>query len=166
MRDMMEGFRGRNQELEAELEEARSRVPGTSSSTWAKEPRHKPKVKEPERFTGTKGEDWHAWSRSVMLYLRRNRVEREDEMIEIVLSYLGGAASQTAQPYFHMMEQGEELGTFEAFMQSLTAVYGQTDRESVAKAALAELKMTGSAAEYAAEFIRHAQLTRFSDYDK
>lgn len=125
----------------------------------------KVKVKEPERFSGKKDEDWHGWVRSLQLYLRRSLIQKDDEKIFTALSFLTGNASQTAQPYFQLIEDGSSVGKFTDFLASMTAVYGQMDREGQAKGAIEALKMTGTAAEYAAEFMKHAQLTQYSDYD-
>jgi len=147
----------RNRELAEIIEELAERTAPATRSI---------KPKEPERFLGGKSDDWHAWVRSLRLYLRTARVVADDERIQTALAFFGGNASLTAQPYFEMLENDRELGTFEAFIASMTAVYGQIDREGAAKNAIEALKMTGTAAEYTAEFVRHAQLTRYSEYDK
>ena len=122
--------------------------------------------KEPERFAGTKNEDWHGWVRSMVLYLRHSEIESDEGKISVMLSFLKDDAAQTAQPYFQLIEDDEKLGTFKEFLESMGSVYGQRDREGAAKGSLETLKMTGSAGEYTAEFVRYAQLTRYSEYDK
>ena len=99
------------------------------------------KPKELERFLGGKSDDWHAWVRSLRLYLRTARVTADDDKIQMALAFFGGNASLTAQPYFEMLENDRELGTFEAFITSMTAVYGQIDREGAAKNTIEVLKM-------------------------
>ena len=82
------------------------------------------------------------------------------------VAFFRGNVSLTVQPYFKMLENDRELRTFKAFITSMTAVYRQIDHEGAAKNAIEALKMTGTVAEYTAKFMRHAQLTRYLEYDK
>ena len=91
------------------------------------------KPKEPKRFLGGKNDNWHAWVRSLQLYLWMAKIWTSDEKIQTALVFLGGNASQTAQPYFQMLEEEWELGSFEAFVMSMMVVYSQIDREGTAK---------------------------------
>jgi hypothetical protein len=121
------------------------------------------KFKAPDSFDGTG--DYLDWIRKVKLFLRYSKVTKEEEMIEVALSYLSGDAAKTMETYFQWAEDGEDMGPFSDFETSMRAAYNNKDRELEARHKLDLLSQTTTMPKYAAEFKTLSGLSGFSQTD-
>jgi hypothetical protein len=125
----------------------------------------KAKVREPDRFDGTRSK-LRAYLMQCALYLKfnDNMFRTEDEQVLWCTGYLEGAAFdwvETAQKDYLDCEgkvsswdplTKEIFKDFDSYKEKITKVFGNVDEEKVAERKLSNLRQTGAASAYAAEF--------------
>lgn len=126
------------------------------------------KSREPDTFDGTKSK-LRVYLMQCALYIKfnENMFRTEDEQVLWCTGYLTGAAFdwiETSQQDYLDCEgktakwdplTKEIFGTFEGFKEKITKVFGNVDEEKVAERKLSNLRQTGAASAYAAEFQQH-----------
>ena len=182
MKQMMEGFstdvtRGVTQ-LSSEVERLRRRVVSLEEQLSEQNDRldtHArgtaalfPTMKEPEPFSGNKGEKFDDWTQSMALWLRHRNVFLDDAKIETALTFLKGEAKSVMRSYYEKVADGEDLGSYENFIEELRKNYQETDKKDRAIAELNKLcnqKGTNSKnfGEFSSKFRSLAKRTGFSN---
>ena len=111
-----------------------------------------PKVSMPEKFDGTRSK-LRGFVQQVKLFLRLHPLRYPDGTTQV--GFVGTLLSSTTLSWFApLMERNSPLlNDLDAFLEALTATFGDSDRERVAETKIQTLRQgSRSAAIYAAEF--------------
>lgn len=119
------------------------------------------KVAEPEKFSGKRSGEVYRWFAQLRLVFRgKPRTYKSDEdKVAYALSYMSGAAQSWAMPLLQALDEGrshELLINYNAFRESVIAVYGDIDRRGNAEDCLLKIKQIDSVAAYISNFNEHA----------
>jgi len=110
-----------------------------------------PKISLPEKFDGTRNK-FRGWLNSIrlMFALQPGRYPTDIIKIQTIGTYLTGTAQAWMAPLVE--RQDHALLDFDAFINQMQAVFGDTDRTRSAESKLERLRQTRSATEYSADF--------------
>ena len=127
------------------------------------------KVPEPPTFQGTSNKgDLADWVNQIMLYCSASNITDDKQKIVVALTRLRGAAAKYMQNYFNKNTNGEDLGTFKDFIESLTQLYGKRDDMASAKEEIAQMWSNTDLAKkdflkYAEQYQTLASLVNYPD---
>jgi hypothetical protein len=154
-----------NRQLEAKAQEVLRLNEALAQQVASTTPSSKTslKFKAPEMFDGTG--DYRDWMRKLRLFLRYSKVDKDEEMIEVALSYLSGNAAKVMEAYFQWAEDKEDMGPFTEFEETLNSTYDNKDRVAEARHKMGLLSQNSTMSQYAADFKTLAAMTGFSQAD-
>lgn len=126
------------------------------------------KVAEPEKFSGKRNGEVYRWFAQLRLVFRGkpHTYQHDEDKVAYALSYLTGAAQSWAMPLLQALYEGRGhvlLANYDAFRESVIAIYGDIDRRGNAEDHLAKIKQTGSVAAYVSSFNEHAAQVEWNE---
>jgi hypothetical protein len=124
-------------------------------------------MKAPPEFEGKPTENVQVWLRKLKAYLDRTKCIDDDEMLDVSLSYLKGAAEKRMSSWWDPDYRTQKDTTWSKFKGHMIATYEQVTEEMVANNKLDDIKQTNypNVAEYSAEFLEASTYSQSSDYD-
>ncbi|RDX50988.1 hypothetical protein OH76DRAFT_1310236, partial [Lentinus brumalis] len=127
-----------------------------------------PKIGEPPIFKGSDDKiKLEEWRNLISLWCAHEGIVTDKQKIVTALSWLQGPAHKYMASYYDRVGKGQDLGTWDAFMDELAQIYGQRDDKEGAKKEITALFVNKDLA--AKDFIRYAErfrtLGRLTGYD-
>ena len=118
-----------------------------------------PKVRKPRSFDGTNASQLPEFLAQVHVAFKARPFEypTEADKIWYAVSFLEGPALSFFVPYMHMDALPVEMDSYPLFVDHLQKAFGDPDLRGKVSHQLRQLRQTGSAAVYAAEFRRLAR---------
>jgi retrotransposon gag protein len=118
-----------------------------------------PKVRKPTPFDGTNASQLPEFLAQVHVAFKARPFEHptEEDKVWYAVSFLEGPALSFFEPYMHMDELPAEMDSYPLFVDQLRKAFGDPDLRGKVSHQLRQLRQTGSAAVYAAEFRRLAR---------
>ncbi|KAH9885625.1 hypothetical protein C8Q73DRAFT_749182 [Cubamyces lactineus] len=127
-----------------------------------------PKIGEPPIFKGSDDKiKLEEWRNLISLWCAHEGITTDKQKIVTTLSRLQGPAHKYMASYYDRVGRGQDLGTWDAFMDELAQIYGQRDDKEGAKKEITALFSNKELA--AKDFIKYAErfrtLGRLTGYD-
>ena len=127
-----------------------------------------PKIGEPPIFKGSDDKiKLEEWRNLISLWCAHEGITTDKQKIVTALSRLQGPAHKYMASYYDRVGRGQDLGTWDAFMDELAQIYGQRDDKEGAKKEITALFNNKDLA--AKDFIKYAErfrtLGRLTGYD-
>ncbi|KAL7279395.1 hypothetical protein ACG7TL_007236 [Trametes sanguinea] len=127
-----------------------------------------PKIGEPPIFKGSDDKiKLEEWRNLISLWCAHEGITTDKQKIVTALSRLQGPAHKYMASYYDRVGKGQDLGTWDAFMDELAQIYGQRDDKEGAKKEITALFNNKDLA--AKDFIKYAErfrtLGRLTGYD-
>jgi hypothetical protein len=128
-------------------------------------PHKGPKMNEPTPFTGRSKAALRDFLTQVRLVVYTQPLKFPNDHVKCLYaaSYLRETAWKWACPYIERDPPHEILLDFNRFCAELKRVFGDPDEEATAEKQILQLRQTGSAAQYASEFMRLATAVDWPD---